>query len=272
MSWRKYFNSSHTLKGIFGGDKNMTSGFANKHRLALGLTLIVSPPAISDDLALGLMTGLAESPYKETTPRVFPFPFVDYEGDFLFFHGVQGGIHLLKDRVNQFDVFAAYDPRQFRPQDSNDSKIQRLDKRRSTVTTGLEYSLRTYFGHFSASVAHDALNNSDGVFANTSYMYPFALTDWELTPEIGVRWDNKDQNNYYAGISIDESRRSGLPSYTPDDSFTPYIVLSANYHMSNDWKAFFSARYDITADEVKKSPMIDKNGVGIVSTGISYTF
>jgi outer membrane protein len=236
------------------------------------LPLTCAAPVLAGDWSLGLTAGANESPYRDTDPTVLPLPLVGYENDYLFFHGVKGGVHLWKDDVNQFDIFAAYDPRQFRPKDSDDRQMKRLDKRDSTAVAGLEYTLRTDFGHFNASIAGDVLDNSDGITANGSYQYPIKLNEWEILPGVGVRWDSKDQNKYYFGVSQSESRRSGLASYEPGDSFTPYAELAAHYHLSPVWDTFVSARYEALPDEVKNSPMVNKNGIGVISAGFSYSF
>ncbi|CPR18827.1 hypothetical protein BIY26_08305 [Brenneria goodwinii] len=243
-----------------------------KYHALLLLPVFGSAPALADDWSLGLSAGVAESPYRETDPTVFPFPVISYESDYLFFRGIKGGVHLWKDDVNQFDVFAAYDPRQFRPKDSDDRRMKQLDRRDSTAVAGVEYTLRTDFGHFNASVAGDVLDNSDGISANAAYLYPIKLNDWEILPKVGVRWDSKDQNKYYFGVSQSESRRSGLAAYEPGDSFTPYAELAVRYHVTPAWVTFVSARYEALPDEVKNSPMVDKDGVGMVSAGFSYSF
>ncbi|MCG8710207.1 MipA/OmpV family protein [Brenneria sp. 4F2] len=241
------------------------------HRLLL-LPLLCSAPALAGDWSLGLSAGAAQSPYRDTDPTIFPFPLVGYESDYLFFHGVKGGLHLWKDEVNQLDVFAAYDGRQFKPKDSDDRRMKRLDKRDSTAVAGLEYTLRTDFGHFNASVAGDVLDNSDGLSANAAYLYPIKLDDWEILPKVGVRWDSKDLNKYYFGVSQSESLRSGLAAYTPEDSFTPYAELAVRYRITPAWVTFASARYEALPDAVKNSPMVDKEGIGMVSAGVSYSF
>ncbi|SVK53275.1 MltA-interacting protein precursor [Acinetobacter baumannii] len=85
-------------------------------------------------------------------------------------------------------------------------------------------------------------------------------------------WNSKNQNKYYYGVSANESRRSGLDSYTPSDSWAPYLELSANYQINKSWNAFFVGRYVKLSDEVKDNPMVDKSYTGLLMTGVSYTF
>jgi outer membrane protein len=48
--------------------------------------------------------------------------------------------------------------------------------------------------------------------------------------------------------------------------------LALRYHVTPAWTTFVSARYEALPDEVKNSPMVDKDGVGLVSAGFSYKF
>ena len=63
-----------------------------------------------------------------------------------------------------------------------------------------------------------------------------------------------------------------LDSYTPSDSWAPYVELSANYKINKDWDAFFLGRYISLSSEVKDSPMVDKSYTGVLMTGVKYTF
>ena len=59
-----------------------------------------------------------------------------------------------------------------------------------------------------------------------------------LTPAIGVLDDDENFNEYYYGISGNESRRSGLSSYSPGDSWTPYVGLSAKYALTSNLRCW----------------------------------
>ena len=62
-----------------------------------------------------------------------------------------------------------------------------------------------------------------------------------LTPSIGVLYYDENFNEYYYGISGNESRRSGLSSYSPGDSWTPYVGLSAKYALTSNLTLLASA-------------------------------
>ncbi len=69
-----------------------------------------------------------------------------------------------------------------------------------------------------------------------------------------------------------ESRKSGLRSYDPDNGWNPYIELSLNYKLTDDWSVYGVGRYTRLSDEVTDSPMVDKTWTGLLSTGITYSF
>ncbi len=50
-------------------------------------------------------------------------------------------------------------------------------------------------------------------------------------PGIGVEW-NSEQNDYYYGVSRKESSRGDLRGAITNDSWNPYLELSANYNFA----------------------------------------
>lgn len=73
-------------------------------------------------------------------------------------------------------------------------------------------------------------------------------------------------------ISRKESTRSGLRNYTPNDSWSPYLEMSANFNFLGNWNVYGLARYTRMSDEITDSPMVNKSWSGLISTGITYAF
>ena len=163
-------------------------------------------------------------------------------------------------------------PLGYRPGDSDDDRMKKLDKRRGTLMAGLAYTHNADWGILRTTFTGDTLDYSNGMIGDFAYLYKFELDAFTLVPGVGVTWSSKNQNKYYYGVSDNESRRSGLDSYTPSDSWAPYVELSANYKINKDWNAFFMGRYIKLSDEVKDSPMVDKSYTGVLMTGVSYSF
>lgn len=222
--------------------------------------------------SLGASALVSPDPYRGYQDRVYPVPVINYEGDDFYFRTLTAGYHLWKDQENQLSIMGYYLPLSFRPGDSDDDRMKRLDKRRGTLMAGLAYSHKAEWGTFRTTFTGDTLNYSNGLVGDVAYLYKFDLGIFTLIPGVGVMWSSNNQNKYYYGVSENESRRSGLGRYTPDDSWAPYVEMSASYRINKAWNAFFVGRYVKLSDEVKDSPMVDKSYSGLLMTGVSYSF
>ncbi|MFI3309005.1 MipA/OmpV family protein [Ewingella allii] len=234
--------------------------------------VLCSHAAAAGTWSLGASALVDVNPYKGYDTKVLPVPIISYEGDDFYFHTLTAGYYLWKDDQNKFSLTATYIPFGFKPDDSDDSQMKRLDKRRGTLMAGLAYSHIEDWGTIRTTFNGDVLDNSDGMVADLAYLYTFHQDNWALVPGIGVQWSSSNENQYYYGINSNESRRSGLSSYSPDDSFSPYLELSAKYDINKDWQAFFMGRYIRLDSEVKDSPMVDKSYSGMLWTGVTYSF
>jgi outer membrane protein len=93
-----------------------------------------------------------------------------------------------------------------------------------------------------------------------------------LTPSVGVFYSDESYNDYYYGVSGSESRRSGLDQYTAGDSWTPYVGLVAKYQLTQKLYLNASAVYTVLPDDVKNSPMIDRDDSFALMTGLTWRF
>ncbi len=63
--------------------------------------------------------------------------------------------------------------------------------------------------------------------------------------------------------------RSGLRGYNPNDSWSPYLELSASYNFLADWSVYGTARYTRLLKNVLTARSYP---TGLISTGITYKF
>ncbi|MGA9608566.1 MAG: MipA/OmpV family protein [Rouxiella badensis] len=228
--------------------------------------------AYAGDLSLGAAALGSSSVYRGYDTKVYPIPVIDYEGDNFYFHSLMGGYYLWKDKQNQLSLVAGYNPFGFKPSDSDDDEMKRLNRRRGTLMAGVAYNHDAEWGTLRAMLTGDTLNYSNGIVGDLAYLYTFHGDKWAVVPGVGVMWDSANENKYYYGINSSESHRSGLNSYKPGDSVNPYVEVSARYSFAPQWQAFVTGRYIRLADEIKDSPMVDKSYTGVLMTGVSYTF
>lgn len=229
--------------------------------------------AQADEFSLGASALVSSDPYLGNSgSNVYPVPIINYEGERFFFRSLMLGYYLWKDEQNQVSVNAFYSPQHFKPGDSDDNRMKKLDRRRGTLMAGMSFIHREEWGTLRAELAGDTLNNSDGFIGDFAYLYRFAPGSWNIIPAVGVNWASADQNRYYYGISGDESRRSTLDSYRPGSSWSPYVELTARYQFDASWSAFAMGRYTRLASEIKDSPMVEDSYSTIFWTGVSYMF
>lgn len=242
--------------------------------LALGVLIATSATAVQAEskLTLGAGVGIVEHPYKQYDHDVYPVPVINYEGDNFWFRGLGGGYYLWNDDTDQLSLTAYWSPLYFKPGDSDNSQLRKLDKRKSTVMAGVSWMHHTQYGSLRTMLSGDTLDNSNGIVWDTAWVYRYTNGGLTLTPGIGVQWNSENQNQYYYGVSHHESAKSGLRSYDPNSSWNPYLELSANYRFAGSWSVYGTARYTRLSDEITDSPMIDKSWTGLLSTGVTYTF
>lgn len=234
--------------------------------------MVCAHSAQAGSWSLGAGALVMPEPYRGYQTRVYPVPIINYEGDNFYFRSFTAGYYLWKDEQNRLSVMGYYFPQRFKTSDTNDDRMKRLNDRRGTLMAGLAYSHDAQWGTLRTALSGDTLNNSNGLLADMTYLYRFTQDSWSLVPGVGVTWSSKKQTNYYYGVSGNESRRSGLDSYSAGNSWTPYVELTANYQFNKDWTAFITGRYIRLPSEVKDSPMVNKSSTSILLTGVSYSF
>lgn len=240
--------------------------------LSMLAAISVNTAYAESTLTLGAGVGVIDQPYKGYDSKAWLIPAVSYDGDSFWFRGLGGGYYLWNDAADTLSVMAYWSPMYFKPDDSNDHQLRRLDKRKSTMMAGVSWSHHTPYGFLRTSLAADVLDNSNGVVGDAAWLYRYVNGGFILTPGIGVEWSSQKQNDYYYGVSRRESARSGLERYKADNGWSPYLEISANYTFASNWGIYGTARYSRLSDEVKNSPMVDKSWDGLFSTGVTYRF
>lgn len=248
-------------------------------KINVALLCVIVIPATSmasannvNGLSIGAGAAIAQSPYKDYDNDVQALPQVMYEGENLWIRGLGAGYYLWNTDEDKLSATVYWAPFKFKPDDSSDKQLKRLDNRKSTTMAGFTYTHMTSYGFLRAAVAGDVLGNSEGMTGSVGWMYPWSVGGINFLSGAGVEFADSKQNNYYYGISRKESRRSGLSAYDAGSSWSPYLELNAAYSINEDWKVNIALRYLHLSDEVTDSSMVDKTWTGFLSTGVTYTF
>ncbi|MCS2147770.1 MipA/OmpV family protein [Scandinavium manionii] len=223
-------------------------------------------------LTLGAGVGVIGHPYKQYSSDIYPVPAIDFESDNFWFHGLGAGYYLWNDTTDKLSITAYWSPLYFKPGDSDNNQLRKLDRRQSTMMAGLSYLHFTQYGFLRTTLAGDTLDKSNGISWDMAWLYRYNTGALTVTPGIGVQWSSDNENEYYYGVSRNESRKSGLRSYDPEDGWNPYVELSVNYKLNEAWSVYGVGRYTRLSDEITDSPMVDKTWTGLLSTGVTYSF
>ena len=230
------------------------------------------PAAAAWQGSAGLGVTYMETGYRDADNQVMPFPAINIESDHFYLSGFEAGTFLMKTDHQRITLGLSYMPLHFDPDDSDDTRMKKLDKRDGSLFANLGYSIRGDWGVLSASVAADVMGESEGFMSDVNYMKRFAIGQWGVTPQVGLTLTNDKFNEYYFGVSRAEENRGSFKAYSPDCDISPYLRVMADWQFADRWTFFAETSVRFHGDEVKDSPMMDKDTMTSIGCGISYNF
>lgn len=237
-----------------------------------GLLVTVMPCLAEDEFSIGVGGAVGTSPYKGYDTQWSPLPLINYEGEYFYFRGLSAGVKFINLEFLEMSAFAGYDPTSFDSSDSSDRHMRRLKNRQSSAVVGLEARLLTPYGMLHASGSGDVLGHSNGFSGAVGYMQSIEFGPVEFVPAIGAYWSSSKYNDYYYGVSGKESRKSGLDKYDAGAGFSPYVGLTIDYSITEQWEIFCRGEVVFLNEAVKDSPMVDESHTKSLNFGITYSF
>lgn len=222
--------------------------------------------------SLGLGGSLITNEYKDMQGNSTLLPLLGYESEYFYLRGVAGGIHFFRNDWLELNAQLSYLPQHFYAGDSGNWAMRQLDNRYSTLMGGFNGRITSEIGIISATLSTDLLGYSNGTLLDAAYTYPIAIERLNIAPTIGFQWNDTNYNKYYYGIENSEARRSGLETYNPESSCSPYAQLSARLNFNENWSALASMRAMFLNQEIYDSPMVEKSEKYSFSLGALYSF
>ena len=233
-----------------------------------------SEPEKAYELALGAGLSVGSTLYKgEKKTYAAPFPYLEFNSKYLFWSGIQGGVHLYRSNSLKVDLTVSYLAMQFSPEDSDDSAMKKLDKRKPSAGAGFAVAYKAAFGIIDAGLTFDVLDISRGFTASANYTLPCMITEKLLVyGSIGGQYNSAKHNNYYFGVTQEESLKSGIKSYKADGSIELSLGLGTMYDFTDKLHLLASAQFTLLSDEITDSPMLDASVAWNVMLGVLYSF
>ena len=223
------------------------------------------------ELSVGVNVLYANTAYDTDENEIRVLPGVFYDNNKVYARGATAGAYLINDGTNQLAATVQLAGNSFDPEDANGA-LQGLDERKISAAAGLSYQRRTPVGGFRLQVATDVLDRSGGNTARLTYLARITKNKLTVYPSIGFEYQDADYNEYYYGVTPEESARTGIAAYESNSSLNPYVNVSANYDFSDKWAGFANQSVSYLANEQYDSPMVDSRVESTTTLGLLYKF
>jgi len=215
---------------------------------------------------LGVGAVASDNAYAGRDARITALPVVTYDGERVFFRGIEGGVHLFRGDWARFDVIAGgrldgIDAKDFGVNELAQNGINRnlLSDRDDSIDAGFRVGLNGRYGEVQLDLVADVLDKSGGFEGKLRYGYPLNLTEsLTLTPYIGANYLSKDLTQYYYGI-LDEEIARGVVSYKPDSAVTASAGVGLQYRFAKRWLLIGDVAYKSLPDDISNSPLVDSD-------------
>ncbi len=250
----------------------------NKRYFFVGLmSLCCSVAAYASPSPWSAGVGAIYSPkvYRGTPTNRTVIPIIGYEGEHFFFRGFSSGYRINPPRSkHNFIIRAVYDPRGYKPKDSDIAEMRQLDKRGTTALAGLSYQYMTRFGMLEASFGGDVLGVHNGVYGEMAWRLPLRLGQGGVIPSLGYSYNSDKLNQHLYGVSQQESARTGgaIEAFDINGSGRYFVGLFGYYSITENIRINGAVRYTNLEGDIEKSPILDSTVSTIANLGISYSF
>jgi len=197
--------------------------------------------------------------------------------------GGELGYQITVQKNWQLDVIlktyiAGFDPTEIINDQKQDiPQLAGLDERNATSGIALRYS--HFFDNaifnidFARAIAgkDEQGNYSSGMIIDSFYSYLVPYRNWDIYLGAGFTYYDKVLMDYYIGIDADEVTIN-RPLHNADSSFRAQLEIYAQYPLSQSWSFNAGLTQTFYSNNIKQSPLVDKNKLTQLMVGVLYVF
>jgi outer membrane scaffolding protein for murein synthesis (MipA/OmpV family) len=121
------------------------------------------------------------------------------------------------------------------------------------------------------AVADEQGDDASGMIVDSFYSYLLPYRNWDIYLGAGLTYYEQALVDYYIGINADEVS-SARPLYKADGGFRGQLEVYAQYPLSQSWSFNAGITQSFYFNDIKKSPLVDKNKLTQVMVGVLYVF
>jgi MipA family protein len=249
--------------------------------LMISLTLLICSTAIAGEgknisqadsnsmFLLGPGVLVTVQPYKGMDSTIYPIPVITAVSAPFYFFIDTAGCRLFSDSNMTFDVIGKLRLDGYNADKSDD--FEGMHNRNMTVDVGGEFGISGDWGNLYARILTDALGQHDGQEYRLTYAKPFKFEKTKISPSVGFALLSSNLADYYYGVRNDEAR-AGRPAYNPGASVNWFAGLDATYQLNNDWTLLTSITYYWLDNNIRNSPIVNKDYTMSIIAGAMYRF
>ncbi len=153
--------------------------------------------------------------------------------------------------------------------------VSELADREWALDAGVQLN---YFGHsdwmLQVNLLHDVLNVYNGFNGQLKLEKAWRFSS---LPPLSIKlsgtldWHSQKLANYYYGIGERDTQLTAS-HFTADSGINRTLGISANYHLSSNWRAAVSYRLTTLDSSIKQSPMVRDDHSDTFFVGATYDF
>jgi outer membrane protein len=216
-------------------------------------------------IGLGVMYPIR--PYKGVDNDIYAAPIASLEYKRFFIDGASFGFNLIDKEAFKFSVLGA--PRFWGYEADDSPDLTGMQERQWSFDGGLRVLLKGKVFAFSTTGLSDLLDEHQGQEVNV--MFSAKILQEFLKLRIGVAWLSNDLIDYYYGVRSSEATAT-RSEYAPSSTVNYLAGLTIGIPVREHWAVVADLQYEFLGDEIKDSPIIDKNGVARYILGMVYRF
>lgn len=144
-------------------------------------------------------------------------------------------------------------------------------KRSLAFDAGIELMYADTWGDLQLQVLGDVTYTHKGVDIWASYAYPWRHGSWSVVPSVGVKWKSSHLLDYYYGVRNSEAVGE-RHAYKASSGFNTFAKLSASYRIDENWGVVGVAEYESLSRSIRRSPIVDEQGIATLFIGVMYNF
>lgn len=234
------------------------------------VTINVNLQTFKKRWSAGVASIVSSSPYVDRKPHYYILPVIAYQGDNLSVMGPQATYTFYRNSKIDFSLAMRVNFEGYNSKDSD--YFDGLSDRKLTLEGGLEfnYHFRPKW-NFKADAYRDILGISNGMRGTVSVSRTFGPYKWNLTPSIGLKWENENYVDYYYGVQESEAN-SDRPEYHPGFSVNPVISCSWLKFWGENWVSLVTVSSTLLSQEIQDSPLIEDKTSFTIVAAFAYRF